>query len=103
MTPEERRSIILAFVDTCYDMKCITDSLIRYTADFSDNTIHLQIVVRSTISEDELDGLNYIPTYISAQFHDAQLDEEYIKISHASEMENIAPLPIRLYHTGMPI
>jgi hypothetical protein len=57
-------------------------------------------LVKSDISEDEEDRVRLIGVYIIADYYDAMLDEDFIKLNSLSDEKSIPPLAYRLYRSG---
>ena len=87
--------IRLSFLNASYGS--VRNSLVRYTADFVDNVLHVQMLVEDCATADEIDDFMSISTQILAAFYDADLDEDIIKMSKIDVSRPPLELPIKLF------
>ena len=98
--PETEEGVQLNFLDAMYgEVHC---SLLRYTAEVSNNVLKVQLVIRNDTTEEELDDYMAINTQLLASFYDAMLDEEIIKVGGLEEVRSVPALPIRLFCRALP-
>ncbi len=77
--PETEEGVKLNFLDAMYgSVHC---SLLRYTAEVSNNLLKVQLVIEHDTPEEELDDYMALNTQLLASYYDAMLDEEIIKVN----------------------
>ena len=98
--PETEEGVQLNFLDAMYGgVHC---SLLRYTAEVSNNVLKVQLVIRHDTPEEELDDYMAINTQLLASFNDAMLDEEIIQVDSLDEVRSVPALSIRLFCRSLP-
>ena len=98
--PETEEGVQLNFLDAMYGgVHC---SLLRYTAEVSNNVLKVQLVIRHDTPEEELDDYMAINTQLLASFYDAMLDEEIIQVDSLDEVRSVPALSIRLFCRSLP-
>ena len=67
-------------------------NLIRFSGEIRDKTVTLQWIIREGTPEGEIEDYRVVGTEILANYYDEQIEEEFINVAVASEMESIPAL-----------
>ena len=70
----------------------IGPNLIRFSGEIRENTILLQWIVREETPEDEIEDYRVVGTEILADRCDEQIEEQFVRVADASELETIPAL-----------
>jgi hypothetical protein len=98
--PETEEGVTLNFVDAMYGG--VHSSLLRYTAEVTNNVLKVQLVIERDTPEVELDDYMALNTRLLASFYDAMLEEEIIKVDTVEEVRSVPALPIKLFCRSLP-
>ena len=72
-------------------------NLYRLTADFRNDRLTLQWVVRKGISEDEVEDYRCVGTELISHFHSATIDEQFVEVTGLGAVNEVPQLPIPLF------
>ena len=98
--PETEEVVKLNFLEAMYgEVHC---SLLRYTAEVSNNVLKVQLVIERDTPEAELDDYMSLNTQLLASFYDAMLDEEIVRVDRLDEVRLLPSLPIKLFCRSLP-
>ena len=76
-------------------------NLVRLTGEFRDNTVVLQWVLLSPATEDEVEDYRCASTGIIADYSDALMEEDFVRVADFGNAHATKPLPVGIFSRNL--